>query len=176
MRRPRRWASELEFQRLLAALYPHQQPLRAMLHLMYDSGLRIAEAVACTWRDIHPRTAQVVVRHGKGDKRRVTWATTELRALRRRHPHPTGTPIYRSSVRTLQRELKLLCRRARVRYINPHGLRHSFATNAAWAELAPLEIQGAMGHTNPAVTAIYTHPRADTHRRAAARIELALGR
>jgi len=174
MRRPRRWASENDFQKLLAACGSHA--LRAMLLVMYDSGLRIAEAVALSWADIHPRTATILIRRGKGSKPRTTWATSPLLAMRRSHPHPTRARIYPKTIRTLQRQLKRLCARAHVRYINPHGLRHSFATNAAWAEVAPTEITAAMGHTNPRVTQIYTHPHRDIHRRAAARIELALGR
>jgi integrase/recombinase XerD len=176
MRRPKRWASEADFQRLLSALSPSQQTLRAMLLLMYDSGLRISEAVACRWRDIHPRLCSVTIPHGKGGKRRTTWATTPLLQMRRAHRHSLPSPIYPRTVRTLQREMRRLCRRARVKYTNPHGLRHSFATNARWSEVAGAETQAAMGHTNPAVTEIYTHPHADIYRRAAARIELALGR
>jgi integrase len=147
-----------------------------MLLLMYDSGLRISEAVACRWSDIRPRLHRVDVRRGKGGKPRSTWATTPLLLMRRASTHSLADPIYPKSVRTLQREMRRLCRRARVTYTNPHGLRHSFASNAQWAEVAGAETQAAMGHTNPKVTAIYTHPHRDIHRRAAARIELALGR
>lgn len=49
---------------------PHGFRLRAMIVMLWRSGLRIHEALALRERDLDPRRGSVLVRYGKGGRRR----------------------------------------------------------------------------------------------------------
>jgi integrase len=52
----------------------HGARMRALVVLLWRAGLRINEALALTEHDIEPGTGSVLVRHGKGGRRReVAW-------------------------------------------------------------------------------------------------------
>ncbi len=57
--------------------------LRAIIVVLWRAGLRISEALALNETDLDPDRGALVVRHGKGDKRREVgmdrWAWTHLR-------------------------------------------------------------------------------------------------
>src|SRR5438128_2234077 len=49
---------------------PHGWRLRAMLVMLWRGGLRVKEALALSERDLDPQRGSVLVRHGKGGRRR----------------------------------------------------------------------------------------------------------
>jgi integrase len=52
----------------------HGARMRAFIVLLWRAGLRITEALTVTEHDLEPRAGSVLVRHGKGGRRReVTW-------------------------------------------------------------------------------------------------------
>ncbi len=84
---------------------PEGVRLRGIMVVLWRAGLRISEALALSETDLDPDRGSVVVRHGKGDKRREvgmdSWAWTQLkpwlggRDVRRgdladRHPEQLG--------------------------------------------------------------------------------------
>jgi site-specific recombinase XerD len=48
----------------------HRLRLRALIAVLWRGGLRISEALALNETDVDPRRGSVMVRHGKGEKRR----------------------------------------------------------------------------------------------------------
>jgi site-specific recombinase XerC len=62
---------------------PHGWRLRAMIVVLWRGGLRVHEAVALTERDLDPQRGSVLVRHGKGGRRREVgldaWGWEHLR-------------------------------------------------------------------------------------------------
>jgi site-specific recombinase XerD len=48
----------------------HGLRMRALIAVLWRAGLRISEALALAESDIDPRRGSVLVRHGKGDRRR----------------------------------------------------------------------------------------------------------
>jgi len=144
----------------------------AMLELLYAGGLRASEVADLTTLSIHfdLGVARVI---GKGNKERIVpigkpaLAATkkyldELRPKLVRAEKPTyklllsrtGQPITRIVV--WQIVLKH-ARRAGLRDVHPHTLRHSFATHllAGGADLRV--VQELLGHSNIKTTQIYTH-------------------
>lgn len=153
-----------------AGLGPHGERLRALIVLLWRSGLRISEALALAETDLDPQRGSVLMRHGKGDKRREigmdTWAWEHLRLwleLRRELPvgalccvikgSTRGRPWSAAGARTRLREVAA---EAGVRRrFAPHQLRHAHAVEMA-REGVPLNvIQRQLGHAHLGVTSIY---------------------
>jgi site-specific recombinase XerD len=148
----------------------HGWRVRAMIVVLWRGGLRIHEALALAEHDLDPGRGSLLVRNGKGGKRREVgmdeWGWEQLRpwlAARAGLPAgplfciidgPTrGRPWASAGVR---RELRRLAARAGVgRRFAPHQLRHAHALELA-REGVPLNIiQRQLGHTNLGTTSIY---------------------
>ena len=142
---------------------------RALIALLYRSGLRLSEALSLFPKDIDADSGEVTVLRGKGGKRRVV-AVDEggLRFLERwlerrgrlgmngRQPvfaTLKGEPLKAAYVRAL---LPRLARRVGIeKRVHAHGLRHSFASELA-AEGHPLStIQTLLGHSRASTTDRY---------------------
>ncbi len=144
---------------------------RAILELIYSSGLRIGEIVTLRLIDIDQRRKLVKVT-GKGDKQRLVpigvkalqWIETYLSVRSSFDPDHsrdllfltyTGKPFDFKQMNTiLQRYISLI---AQQKGFSPHSIRHSFATHmlARGADLRA--IQEMLGHSNLSTTEIYTH-------------------
>lgn len=139
---------------------------RALIELLYASGLRVAEGCGLDVDDLDEarRTVRVV---GKGDKERVVpVGETALEALaaylamrgRRRGPLFVNARGGRLTPRSAHRIVRRLARRAGLsQRVTPHTLRHSFATHML-GEGADLRlIQELLGHRRLSTTQRYTH-------------------
>jgi integrase/recombinase XerC len=139
---------------------------RALLELLYASGLRVAEGCGLDVDDVDEarRTVRVL---GKGDKERVVpVGDTALEALdaylamrgRQRGPLFLNARGGRLNPRSAHRIVKRLARRAGIsQRVTPHTLRHSFATHML-GEGADLRlIQELLGHRRLSTTQRYTH-------------------
>lgn len=142
-------------------------PVDAVLLLLgARAGLRLAEALALTWADVHLGDAapHLLVRNGKGGKPRTVEVLPQLAealdALRREgHEGPHVLP-YRSQTRARQR-LRRLQERADVT-IKPgraaHSLRHTAGTAVFEASGGDLvHVQEHLGHANIATSRGYVH-------------------
>jgi integrase/recombinase XerC len=143
---------------------------RALLELMYGSGLRVSEAVGLSRKDLDLQGGWVKVL-GKGSKERtVPFGPPARQALEEYLNDPRWqaggpeAPLFlnyrgtRLSARSVARILvKQLVRVASSKTLSPHGLRHSFATHllAAGADLRT--IQELLGHARLSTTQRYTH-------------------
>lgn len=169
------FAVELNYKRK-----PHiQRPRdRAMLEVLYGSGLRRAELCALDLDDIDLETKTVRVRHGKGDKERYSFlsgpAIITLRAyleVRVDVEHPALFLTTRGGRMTV-RQLWCIFRNFRdaakalglKKHLTPHGLRHAFATGLYEGGADIRAIQELLGHSNIATTQIYTHVGMDRKR------------
>ena len=176
-----------QMKKLLAAPQPpektitNQPPLplrdRAILELMYASGLRASEVGTISLADLHERIGVIRIL-GKGDKHRLVpmgkpaitaldqylkqcrpMLITADRAADRRDQGKlflsrTGRPIERVRVWQL---VKHHAKQAGLEKAHPHMLRHSFATHllAGGADLRI--VQDLLGHADITTTQIYTH-------------------
>jgi len=174
-RRLPRLLSRKEVEQLLAAPSPRSLSGardRAMLELLYATGLRVSELVGLRLNDLHLETRMLLAR-GKGSKERIVpvgapaaaavqsyLSGARVRLLKGRSSQDLFvTP--RGGRMTRQGFYKLLNRYARAaglrRRISPHKLRHSFAAHllAGGADLRA--VQAMLGHADIATTQIYTH-------------------
>jgi site-specific recombinase XerD len=148
----------------------HADRVRALIVVLWRSGLRVSEALALSEGDLDERRGSVLVRRGKNGKRREVgmddWAWDQLRPwldVRAALPvgrlfcvidGPTrGRPWAPGAVRT---QLRRLAAEAGVRRrFAPHQLRHAHAVEMA-REGVPLNvIQRQLGHTDLGVTSVY---------------------
>jgi integrase/recombinase XerD len=144
---------------------------RAMLSLMYASGLRVSELLVLKLRDVDLARG-VLAAFGKGSKRRlVPVGEVALRHLEAhlkaqppaRRASSEGWVFHRPNGKPWTRQMvwKLVSRHARAAGIpgrvHPHRLRHSFATHllAGGADLRT--VQTLLGHADIVTTEIYTH-------------------
>jgi len=149
---------------------PHGRRLQAMIAVLWRAGLRVQEALTLTEHDLEPRRGSVLVRHGKGGRRREIgmddWGTEQLRPwLAERVKLPAG-PLFCViagptrgqpwSTAGVRREFRRVAAQAGVRRrFAPHQLRHAHAIELA-REGVPLNIiQRQLGHANLGTTSIY---------------------
>jgi len=166
-----------EVERLLENVAP-TSPLglrdRAMLELMYGTGVRVSELVSLKLLDIYLEAGFVRV-FGKGSKERlVPFGGKAEKALRDylREGRPkifsqkrTDSPYLFLNARgrplTRQGFWKILKRYAAKaglsRRITPHSLRHSFASHLLEGGADLRSVQAMLGHADISTTQIYTH-------------------
>jgi len=145
---------------------------RALLELLYASGLRVSELVSLDWLDLDlgARSLRVV---GKGGKeRQVPFGRPAQEALRRWREiaalafggAAAGDAVFlnrrggRLTDRSVRRILDLaMAATALARGIHPHALRHSFATHLLERGADLRAIQELLGHASLSTTQRYTH-------------------
>lgn len=141
---------------------------RAILEVLYGSGLRLNELVGLNIEDLDLAGGFVRV-DGKGGKVRQAplgrRSQAALRAWLAKHPNLspqapvfTGRGARRISSRTVQLRLKQIAsRQLHDDALHPHMLRHSFATHLLESSGDLRAIQELLGHSDIATTQIYTH-------------------
>jgi integrase/recombinase XerD len=145
---------------------------RAMLELLYATGLRVSELVMAELALVNLDVGYLRVT-GKGAKQRLVPVGERARQLLQQYLEEARPELLKRRVSryvfvsrrggplTRQAFWKLLRRRAQRagirQVISPHMLRHSFATHLleGGADLRSLQVM--LGHTNIATTQIYTH-------------------
>jgi integrase/recombinase XerC len=147
---------------------------RALLELMYSSGLRLSEVCGLRWRELDLQAGMVRVT-GKGSKVRivpvgrhacaalVAWRSESQPATAAAHadaelpvfPGRGGQPI---GPRAVQLRLRLLAQQQGIwKRVHPHLLRHSFASHVLESSGDLRGVQELLGHADIATTQIYTH-------------------
>jgi integrase/recombinase XerD len=138
---------------------------RAVLAVLYGSGLRVSEAAQLKLRDIDARRNVLWVRQGKGRKDRQTLLPAKLLELLRRYWRVERPGDWLFPVRDRTRPIGpkavyLACRDAAQaagirKPVHPHSLRHAFATHLLEAGVNLRTIQILLGHANLETTARY---------------------
>ncbi|MFB9888003.1 tyrosine recombinase XerC [Balneatrix alpica] len=168
---PKVWGVD-QLQQLLDS--PAQEPVqirdKAMLELLYSSGLRVNELAQLDVSDLDLSQGMVLVRQGKRDKQRLvpvgSKAKVALQAwLQQRlmwQPEPQG-PLFisqqgrRLQVRSIQQRVAHWAKRVSGEHLHPHQLRHSFASHVLESSGDLRGVQELLGHADIRTTQIYTH-------------------
>ena len=144
--------------------------IRGLIVVLWRAGLRVQEALDLHERDLDPRRGALLVRSGKGGRRREVgmddWGWEHLNAWASQRLELPAGPLFciidgptrgRPWPQTGARsQLRRLARQAAVRRrFAPHQLRHAHAVEMA-REGVPLNvIQRQLGHTDLGVTSTY---------------------
>lgn len=140
---------------------------RAILFVVYSSGLRVGEVVRLKIEDIDNERMLINVKKGKGNKDRCTLLSKltleALRVYAKKYRPETwlfeGAEQGRHIVeRTVQKVFEAACKKANIqRPATVHTLRHSFATHLLEGGTDLRYIQELLGHESSKTTEIYTH-------------------
>jgi integrase/recombinase XerC len=148
---------------------------RAILELLYATGVRVSELVGLDWRDID-LSSRVLRVMGKGSKERMVPfgrpAADALRAwlavwegVRGARPEDHGEePVFlnnrggRLTIRSVERVIdRWVEASALAKGVHPHTLRHTFATHLLENGADLRGIQELLGHASLSTTQKYTH-------------------
>lgn len=149
---------------------------RAILELLFSSGLRVSELVGLDREHINLKRREFMVR-GKGQKDRPIFISPEAADwlqkymdMRKDNTRPlfirfSGNKkvdlsgnYHRLTARSVQRLVAHYALLAGItKHVSPHTLRHSFATNLLMNGADLRSVQAMLGHSNIATTQIYTH-------------------
>lgn len=146
---------------------------RAILEVMYATGLRVSELINLKLNDVHLEMG-LLQTLGKGDKERIVplgdiaikWVRRYLADARpyltRRNPAEShlfvnnhGSGLSRQGI---WKNLKAIVQKAGIyKTVTPHTLRHSFATHLLENGADLRTVQELLGHADISTTQIYTH-------------------
>ncbi len=149
---------------------------RAILELLFSSGLRVSELVGLDKDHINLKRREFTVR-GKGQKDRLIFISPEAAQWIKQYldqRQDTTKPLFiryngqkkvdlsgnyhRLTARSVQRLVSRYARLAGItKHVSPHTLRHSFATDLLMNGADLRSVQTMLGHSNISTTQIYTH-------------------
>lgn len=154
-----------EVKRLLEA--PQNIKHKAILMMIYSSGLRVSEVVKVKMADFDSERGLLRIKGAKGRKDRCTMlSSVALRVLRRYYKEyqpenwlfPGADPEKHINIRTVQTVFCKAKEKARItKEVSVHSLRHSFATHLLESGIDLRYIQELLGHSSSKTTEIYTH-------------------
>lgn len=139
---------------------------KAILYLIYSSGIRVSELVNLKITDIDSNRNLILIRNSKGKKDRTTLLSQALLKLLREYYQNYKPKEYlfegqkggKYSTRSVQNILKMALSKSGIRkHATIHTLRHSFATHLLERGTDLRYIQELLGHSNSKTTEIYTH-------------------
>ncbi len=169
-----------EILRLIAAVPADDTPVhqrdRAIIELLFSSGLRVSELVSLNRDSINTKRREFMVR-GKGQKDRPifispvaaeqieTYLTTRSDSLpalflnySRNNSTDSSGNYRRLSTRSIQRLISKYARLAGIiKHVTPHTMRHSYATDLLMNGADIRSVQAMLGHADISTTQIYTH-------------------
>jgi len=149
---------------------------RAILELLFSSGLRVSELVGLDRDQINLKRMEFMVR-GKGQKDRPIFISDEAAEWIQRYldkRNDNTKPLFvrysgqklaelsgnysRLSARSIQRLVSRYALLAGItKHVSPHTLRHSYATDLLMNGADIRSVQAMLGHSNISTTQIYTH-------------------
>lgn len=138
---------------------------KAIVDFLFSTGCRVSEFCAANKSDIDWQQRSLVIRHGKGDKRRIVFFNAESELTLRKYLETrcddsealfvgSRSPHNRLSVKAVQNILNKVSARCNM-HVYPHMLRHTFATSGIRSGMPLEKLQTLMGHAEPRTTLIY---------------------
>ncbi|MFY7669590.1 tyrosine-type recombinase/integrase [Tenacibaculum sp. MEBiC06402] len=138
---------------------------RAVITLLYSSGIRISELLALKISDINIERRQVRIENAKGRRDRYVILAENFIPLLLNYYHTYQPKVFlienlkgqKYSASSVRKFIKKSCVKAgALKHVTPHTFRHSFATHLLEDGVSLRHIQELLGHSKPETTMIYT--------------------
>lgn len=148
---------------------------KAILEILFSTGMRVSECAALNVEDINFERGEIAVL-GKGRKLRVVFLSDEAISVIKDYLLNRGfdvsgsrivdasNPLFisnkktRLTVRSIERIVQKYSKKAGIlKKVSPHTLRHSFATDLLSSGADIRSVQSMLGHSSITTTQIYTH-------------------
>ena len=167
-----------ESDRLVEAAPPEWKP---MILMALKTGMRLGELLAIRWEDIDLMSKRILVRRNavrgevgtpKSGKNREIPICDMLLTELKRHRHLKGSLVFCNDQgcmwlsRKTYEPLHWTCKRAGLRRIGWHVLRHTFASHLVMKGAPIKAVQELLGHSNIEMTMRYAHLSPDAKREA----------
>lgn len=160
--------SHAELDKFLEAAFKKGPLIGLMMVTLYETGTRVSEFINLQPDDLYSDELRIVIKNGKGNKRREVPITRHLsQALQ---VHLNGRKVgflfesnrhHQFTTRRVQQIVKSIAKEAGLqKNITPHMLRHTRATLLAEKGMAKDLLQVFLGHEKPETTEIYTRTAA----------------
>lgn len=161
-----------EAKRILDATLKHHPEWYAMLHTALKTGLRYGELCELRWSDVDLVAGRLMVKRSftkghvgtpKNGKSREVPLSPQAIAVLKSHRHLRGELVFCKSDggRRIHRRadvaIKKICKRAGLRPIGWHCLRHTFASHLIMRGRSLKEVQELLGHSDFSQTLRYSH-------------------
>lgn len=141
---------------------------RAIIQLFLSTGLRVEEAINLRINHVETKDRFVMVDSGKGDKDRIVPYDTDFQLAFTGYVYnrPVGfdgwlfvgsnalyQPVGQMTTNAVRKMLIRRCADVGLTYINPHSIRHLFATKALNDGVQLSAVSAMLGHSSPSFTA-----------------------
>lgn len=165
-----RWLDRRERMALLKAVERERNPRDiAIVKLLLHTGLRVGELCSLTWRDVRitPRKGLMIIRNGKGQKRREIPLNQDVRnallGIGYQEHAGSSRPIFLGqrgglTPRGVQSLLGKYGKAAGLEEVSPHTLRHTFCKDLIDAGAKLQEVAALAGHESLDTTRRYCEP------------------
>jgi integrase/recombinase XerD len=157
--------SKEEVRKLLNAISNWKH--RLMIEFLYGSGLRVSELINMKVKDLELDENYGFVRNGKGGKDRLITLSKivkekivnliEIEKLEDKDYLFQSNRNKKYNIKSLQKIVLVASKKAKLKRVYPHMLRHSFATHLIENGYDVQNVQAMLGHKSPETTLIYTH-------------------
>ncbi|MGH9825804.1 MAG: tyrosine-type recombinase/integrase, partial [Blastocatellia bacterium] len=173
-----------EEERLMTVLEDMRSPLRNMVILAINSGLRVSEILKLKIEHVDFHRDVLYIKGTKTDEDRevpLNDVTRQLLTKLVMRAQGQGDDYVFTNPRTSTRYLTMktawhsACRQAGIRDLRFHDLRHTFGTRAADAGVPLNAIRDVMGHKSTAMTERYAHATDEGKRKAVEALQPARG-
>jgi site-specific recombinase XerD len=141
----------------------------AIVKLLLNTGLRVSELCALTWKDINisPKKGRLSVNHGKGAKRRTIPLNKDARRVLVEMGYyknkGSDQPVFvgqrgAMTPRGIESTLRKYVKQTDLEEVSPHQLRHTFCKNLIDAGVSLEKVAALAGHDNLETTRRYCTP------------------
>jgi len=136
---------------------------RSLFIALYHAGLRSQEARSLKWSDINFESGYLRV-NGKGDKERIIPLSSMLLESLLIYQESSSSSLFVwDNIGSFKTAWKATLKRAGVKGVTPHMLRHAFASHGLEGGTDLKSVQDMLGHASISTTQIYLHTTFKKH-------------
>lgn len=155
------------------------EPLLSILIVALNTGMRLGEILPMQWKDVDLEAGKIRIPKSKSGRIRLVNINSNLEGTLQRLKQRNGAsshlfvnPKTGNPLTTVKKAFKTACRRAGIKGLRFHDLRHTFASRLVRMGTDLITVKELLGHSSVTITERYTHTLQEQKQRA---VELLVG-